>query len=253
MDVFPHSIPAFMIATLVALGLGGSASQAEPGSQPETPDALIGTSENIRDHEGAYEDIHGHEGRSEDIHHHEGTSRSLDGMSVRAEKLSDHHADSETLKGRVVQSERLHGMGHEIKSSSERLDEARARLAAARARHATKMRPAPAATAAAPAAPASAGVNSAPYEHWTARIDVERPRIAVAEAALTVWDEYYARMIQSDYPRGEARQKLIDSRNAARERVEAEQARLPRMVEEARKAGVPPGVLELHSSSQADD
>ena len=84
---------------------------------------------------------------------------------------------------------------------------------------------------------------------WTSRVDMAKHRVEVAEATVEVWDQSYADMIQSDYPRGDARQKLIDSRDTARQRLAAEQAKLPRIVEAARRAGVPPGVLELHAGS----
>jgi hypothetical protein len=248
MNEFARTLVGFTVGAVLLATLGSYAVQAEPSTRPVKEDALIGTSEQLGDHDGAYEDIHDHEGHTEDIHDHGGASQGM--QSAAPEKLSDHHADSEALAGRVVESERLHGMGHEIKGTGDRLADARARLAAARARHAKHSHPAAApASAVDPAAPASSQANEKRYEHWTARIDVETHRIEVAKAALDVWDESYARMIQADYPRGEARQKLIDSRDRARERYEAEQARLPRMIEEARKAGVPPGVLELHTSS----
>lgn len=37
----------------------------------------------------------------------------------------------------------------------------------------------------------------------------------------------------------------------AKQRLASEDAMLPRMIEEARKAGVPPGVLELYASGES--
>lgn len=250
----------FVLALLPAVALAQSGI-----IHPEKPDAEIttsedihdheGRSENIQDHEGGYEDIHGHRGASEDIHRHEAGS----------EKLADHHADSERINDEVVESERLHGMGALPKTTDERLASARERLRAARARHAhheAKAREQSALRQSGASAP-PASAQSDPelsaasqraddrYAHWTARIDVARERIGVAEASLAVWDESYAQMIQSDYPRGDARQKLIDSRDRARDRVASEKARLPRMIEEAKRAGVPAGVLQQHVSEDS--
>ena len=237
-----------LVAWLLLFAGGAS---AEPPARPTKPDALITTSEDIHDHEGSTEDIHDHEGRTEDIHDHEAHSEDIHDHEAASEKLSDHHATSETLDGRVVESERLHGFGHHPETTGARLEAAREKLRAARARHAhheAAARQAPAAVDR--DAPASSRAAQAPYQHWTARIDVQKQRIGVAKAAVAVWDENHAKMIQADYPRGDKRQLLIDSRAQAKRRLAAEEARLPKMIEEARKAGVPPGVLELHTSNE---
>jgi hypothetical protein len=219
-------------------------------AEPPKPDAVITTSEDIHDHEGSAEDIHDHEGSTEDIHDHEGSTEDIHDHEEGAERLSDHHADSETLEGRVVESERLHGMGKLPMTSDERLEAAREKLRVARERHAHHAARAKAAAPAAadPDAPASSRSVENRYDHWTAPIDVAKGRIGVAQAAVGVWDESYAKMIQADYPRGDKRQELIDSRDQAKRRLASEEAALHRMIDQARKAGVPPGVLELHAT-----
>jgi hypothetical protein len=226
--------PRLISISCVLLLATGTALAADRYEQPEKPDAVITTSESIDDHEGAYEDIHDHEGATEDIHNHEGASEDIHGL--------------------VVESERLHGMGHAVESSDDRLAAARAKLKAARSRHAPHeeaARQAPAAVG--PETPASSSAVAERYEHWTGRIDVSKHRIEVAKAAAAVWDEAYARMIQSDYPRGEARQKLIDSREGSKDRIASEEKGLARLIEEARRQGVPPGVLALHTETAESD
>ena len=238
----------------IALGLLPAAIvlAQHPIQHLEKPDALITTSEDIDDHEGAYEDIHDYEGETEDIHDHEARAEDIHDHEADSEKLSDHHADSSTLYGKVVESERLQGMGHHPDSTRQRLSTARQKLQAARERHAHHQKRAtnyPAAVD--PEAPASSAGAEARWDHWTARIDMAAQRIGVAKAVVAVWDESYAEMIQADYPRGDARQKLLDSRDKSVQRLASEEAMLPRMIEEARRAGVPPGVLELHTSGSS--
>jgi hypothetical protein len=245
------SVVTSRLSLVIALGLlpAGVVLAQHGIEHPDKPDAIINTSEDIHDHEGQYEDIHDHRGHREDIHNHEGRAEDIHDHSADSGKLSDHHADSETLYGKVVESERLHGMGHHPDTTGQRLDAARQKLQAARERHAhheSRARELPA--AADPRVAASSAVAGTRWEHWTARIDMAKERIGVAKAIVDVWDESYARMIQNDYPRGDARQELLDSRDRAEQRLASEEAMLPRMIEEARVAGVPPGVLELHAS-----
>jgi hypothetical protein len=245
---------AFRLCLVIALGSlpAGIALAQHSIVHPDKPDALITTSESIDDHEGRYEDIHDHEGRTEDIHDHEGRSGDIHDHEGDSEKLSDHHADSETLYDKIVESERLHGMGHLPESTDQRLEDARQKLQAARARHShheARARQVPA--AADPEAPAASSGAEAQWEHWTARIDMTKERIGVAKAVVDIWDKSYAQMIQADYPRGDARQKLLDSRDQARQQLASEEAMLPRLIEQARRAGVPPGILELHTSGDS--
>ena len=46
-----------------------------------------------------------------------------------------------------------------------------------------------------------------------------------------------------NYPRGQARQDLVDSRERAIQRLVAEKAKLPMLVERARQAGVSQSLL----------
>ena len=241
--------PLALLATVVLLPSGIALAQ-DAILDPQETEADITTSEEIQNHEGHTENIDRHEGRTENIDNHEGRVGNIDNHEEGSENIDAHEEGSETMHGRVVNSEQLEGMGRAPQTADERLAAARAKLAAARARH-TQYRASHPPASADPAAPAASAADGDRWGEWTARIDVARHRVDVAAATVEVWDQSYADMIQSDYPRGEARQKLIDSRDQAKQRLAAEQANLPRVVEAARRAGVPPGVLELHAGNAA--
>jgi hypothetical protein len=238
---FAPIVPLLLVALLP---LGASAEAA-----PEQVDATITTSESIDRHEGRTESIDAHESGPESIDAHESRAGEIDAHESGAEQLDAHEESSESLQGRVVGSEALEGFGHAEQTPAQRLAAARAKLQAARQRHAQSQQLVHVPAAADPDAPAASSAVGERWDHWTSRIDVARHRIEVAQAVVDVWDESYARMIQADYPRGEARQDLIDSRNKAKQRLEREKAMLPRVLEAAREAGVPPGVLEQHGGA----
>ena len=243
-------VSRLLLLLAVALLPGMSAADPLSFGDSDQPDASITSSEELEGHEGSYQDIHRNEGRTEDIHAHETRSDGLDAHEEGAESLSHHEAGSQTFGPRDAESEALLGMGHPSSTAEERLQEAREKLRAARERHAPiearAQQDLADADPDAPVASASGGESDA---RWTARIDVARERIGVARAAAAVWDDRYSNMIQSDYPRGAARQQLIDSRERAKQRLASEESNLPRLVEAARRAGVSPGVLALHSGA----
>ena len=105
---------------------------------------------------------------------------------------------------------------------------------------------------AAPATPAAARLRSeAEQAQWRQRIGaaraaVEETRRQSAAAALEV-----QRMRHSKHPRGAAREALLAEREASdRARAEAERE-LNALLEEARRAGVPPGWLRDDSEAPA--
>jgi hypothetical protein len=85
------------------------------------------------------------------------------------------------------------------------------------------------------------------HQTWSHRLELATHRILVAEAQVQVMDTAYADMMRSDYPRGDARQQLIDQRQQSEQRLKSEQARLPQLVARARQEGVPEGVLSDYS------
>jgi hypothetical protein len=222
-----------LVLVLFILGVAALPAGAEVQSL-EQPDALIGGGEQIDDHEAGYEDIHDHEGKTEDIHDHEGKTEDIHNHEGKTEDIHDHHAESESLDGRSVESERLFGMENDPDLA---LSAARQKLLDARQRHARVVRQAEKAVV----LPTAEDLTD--HGTWPHRLEVAQHRILVAEANLQIYDRAYADMIRNDYPRGDARQDLIDSRDRAKGRFESERALLPRLVQHAREAGVPQSVL----------
>jgi chromosome segregation ATPase len=69
-----------------------------------------------------------------------------------------------------------------------------------------------------------------------ARLTTARERVATSERALT-------RARHRNYPRGEALDELVASAEEARKELAAAEEEFPELLEQARAAGVEPGVL----------
>lgn len=156
----------------------------------------------------------GHEGRFENIDRREAASSSLTGRSVLSGRLFGTQSDPEQA-----------------------LTAAREKLLNARQRHQRAVVRAETTAAAPPTAPEDESGS------WPHRLEMSQHRILVAQANLQIYDKAYADMLHDDYPRGQARQDLIDSRERAVQRLEAEKAKLPMLVERAREAGVSQSLL----------
>jgi len=187
----------------------------------------------------------------EDIYAHEGAGGTLGSYYGAPESLRDHHAGSEKLEDHSAQSERLSGEGHPVGSPEQGLADARAKLRAARERHGIHAHG---------RRDSSASLEQqfrqqnpqlgATTQQWKDRLDIARQRLEVAEQRAKLMDTRYAKMMRNDYPRGDARQQLIDERDAAKQRLEGEQAAWPKLLERARTAGVPQGVLARYAASE---
>jgi hypothetical protein len=83
---------------------------------------------------------------------------------------------------------------------------------------------------------------------WLRRLDEGAARLADAQRRVADLEGAKGRGAARRYPRGEAKEKYIEQLEAARaELAEAEEA-LPELVEDARRAGVPPGVLDRYEN-----
>jgi hypothetical protein len=112
-----------------------------------------------------------------------------------------------------------------------------------------------------PAAPApddAAAAQSSEEEEqagWVRRLDEAAARVVAAQKNIARLTDAKGRGAARRYPRGDAKEKYLDDLEAARkELAEAEEA-LPEVVEEARRAGVPNGVLDRYENptSNVDD
>lgn len=96
----------------------------------------------------------------------------------------------------------------------------------------------------APAQPAAAGGGApASQEDWTARLEAAQMRLDRARQRVGELEAAYSRARRNDHPRGAARQALLDELAGAREELADAEASLPKLVEQARRAGALPEVL----------
>jgi len=95
--------------------------------------------------------------------------------------------------------------------------------------------------AAAPEGPATGGAGE--EKPWEERLAEAAARIEAAEARLEKAEAAYSRARHDDHPRGEALEAIEREYAEAGRELEAARSALPELVEEARRAGVPPGVL----------
>lgn len=99
-----------------------------------------------------------------------------------------------------------------------------------------------------PAAPAPGPVASAEQPSaWPERIGRLRSELDLAQERRDAAEAAVTRMRHRRHPRGEARKALLTERDAARTAYTESEQVLDRMLEEARRAGVPPGLLRAAS------
>jgi chromosome segregation ATPase len=84
---------------------------------------------------------------------------------------------------------------------------------------------------------------------WAARSKEASDRVAKATAAVEKAQDDWERMRTRNYPRGEARAKLLENREDATTELTAAEEALAALAEEARAADVPPGWLESDDAS----
>jgi hypothetical protein len=238
LSILPRTLAVAALVLLVGAPSGGRADSAEE-------EALIGGGEGLGTHAGSAGQIGDHEGKAGDIHNREAAAGRIQDDEARSGSLADHAGHSGNLESQESGSERLSGVEND---PSLALSKARQNLLDARQRHAREVKAAEA-EASRPATAERQRTSGASDGHqtWSHRLELAKHRILVAEAQVRVMDTAYADMIRTDYPRGDARQQLIDQRQQAAERLKSEQARLPQLVARARQEGVPPGALSDYS------
>ena len=103
--------------------------------------------------------------------------------------------------------------------------------------------PAPAGSEAAPAAAApDAGADVDAV--WRQRLDQARQRIGLARERESAARAAYSRARHDRNPRGDALAAIEEERQAAERELRAAEAALPELVEQARREGAPPAVLD---------
>jgi hypothetical protein len=91
----------------------------------------------------------------------------------------------------------------------------------------------------------------AEQEGWQRRVREAREVVEQAKARRTAAENAYDEMRHRKYPRGEARVAIEAERSAARDDVTLAQRNLDALLDEARRAGAPPGWLRATEASPA--
>jgi septal ring factor EnvC (AmiA/AmiB activator) len=89
----------------------------------------------------------------------------------------------------------------------------------------------------------SDNLSSVTVEAWVDRIEVAAAHLEKTRAQLRANEESLARARHRRYPRGDTLEELETSVESGRAALEAAEAELPELIEQARRAGVPPGEL----------
>jgi chromosome segregation ATPase len=81
------------------------------------------------------------------------------------------------------------------------------------------------------------------YESWVERLNQARAEVEEARRDLQGAEAALRNQRQRRYPRGEAKRDLASEVEEARLGLEKAERAVPELLEQARRAGVPPGVL----------
>ncbi len=104
-----------------------------------------------------------------------------------------------------------------------------------------------------PAAPAAKDKAAKPTGEeeqagWIQRLDDAAARVVSAQKQVDQLVDAKGRGAARRYPRGEAKEKYLKDLDAARKELADAKRALPALVDEARRAGVPNGVLDRYES-----
>jgi hypothetical protein len=84
---------------------------------------------------------------------------------------------------------------------------------------------------------------------WVKQLDDATQRVDAARRQLDQLEGTKGRGASRRYPRGDAKAKYLENLKLARAEYEAARRALPDVVENARRAGVPPGVLDPYEAA----
>lgn len=87
---------------------------------------------------------------------------------------------------------------------------------------------------------------------WVKRLDEAAARLAGAQRQVEQLEGAKGKGASRRYPRGDAKAKYLDDLEAAHTELADARAALPELVEEARRAGIPNGVLDRYETAAED-
>lgn len=88
---------------------------------------------------------------------------------------------------------------------------------------------------------------------WVKKLDDAKLRIDLAQRQVDQLSNAKGRGAARRYPRGDAKAKYLDELKAARSEYDAALRALPDVIDEARRAGIPPGQLEPYEAAAEAD
>ena len=91
----------------------------------------------------------------------------------------------------------------------------------------------------------------AEISRWVKKLDDAKLRLDVAQRQLDELENAKGRGAARRYPRGDAKAKYLDELKNTRTEYEAAQRALPDVLEDARRAGIAPGLLEPYEAAAA--
>jgi hypothetical protein len=106
------------------------------------------------------------------------------------------------------------------------------------------------AAAADPAKPGDDPANVPALPTWEQRLEEAQTRLELARARAAETEQAVKRARHRRYPRGEAFDDLVRAAEDAQKQLRSAEAELPELLEQARRAGVEPGVLRRFEPSE---
>lgn len=103
-------------------------------------------------------------------------------------------------------------------------------------------------TAAEPVAVDDAGDDEAA---WVKRLEEGAARLSAAQQRVDELEHAKGRGASRRYPRGEAKEQYLEQLAEARAELSAAREEMPELLEDARRAGVMPGVLDRYETAAA--
>ncbi len=208
------------ITQIAAIGFSFFALAAQVGVADDRLNApAMGESSSPDEHLATSSDPDSHLAQSEDLDDHEGQSKDLDDLVVESEDLDDLVVESEDLDDHMGYSKDLQDLPS---AEDQQLQIERETLQAMRERYREEVRDEEAAEP--PGDDASSPGNNR-MNMQIAAIHEAKQALEISRKLANEADDVYANMMRNDYPRGEARLKIVDERNIARDALRAAEQR----------------------------
>jgi len=199
-----------MTSEILKLALIGSAALALAAPLALATDSLgdagIGSSSSPDAHEESSESLDSHHATSGKIGNHEETSENIDAHETGSENPDDLDAGPENIADHESGSVGLQDLGN-----ADQQDAAVER---------TTLKEVEASQPSAAPAHRAESTSSHRMSSQLANVHAAKQQVIAAKKRAATADDAYSQMMETDYPRGEARLKIVDERKLAHESLE---------------------------------